>query len=532
MENNFKNLGLDEALLKGVEALGFAEATDVQAHAIPEILKNKDLIVMSKTGSGKTGAFGLPILQAVNGDKKEVQALILAPTRELAVQVESDLKDLGKFTSIKTAAIYGQHNMNTEITELKNGVQVVAGTPGRVMDHIKRKTLKTKDIQFLVLDEADRMLDMGFIDQVVQIIKSLPKKRVTLLFSATMPPEIQRICKSYMNEPVNIELETETKTVDSIEQLYYKVARNEKRTWLDNVLKLEQPDSCMIFCNTRIEVDRVCQFLHNKDYMVEALHGANNQTKRMKTINKFKDGHIQILVATDVAARGLHVEELSLVINYDLPEDRNSYVHRIGRTGRAGKSGRAISLVTSDDFMLLYEIEEHVGVLIDEAALPNQVEIKSAVDNATGKWVGVKPAPRKEKSDEDHGAYGNKKKSTGNRNNKKRVQTKHTGSKPQKSADGPKANAGEQAKSTRQTKPAQHTSSKPSTKHIKPTVVATSQDHHAHSTASAVKSDVKKQQPKPKREKKHVKGLGEIEFIVTEPKKQGILDKVKGIFKK
>lgn len=405
MENKFSQIGVCDPIVKAIEKMGgFETPTDVQAESIPKILDRKDLIVMSKTGSGKTGAFGIPILQAIEPDGKGPKALILAPTRELAVQVDHDLQQMSKHLAIKTTAVYGQHNINTEIKAMKDGASIVTGTPGRVFDHMNRRTLDTRNIEYIVLDEADRMLDMGFIDQVIAIIKKCPRNRVTLLYSATMPPEIQRICKSYMKDPITIELETETKTVDSIKQVYYRVERNEKRMQLDRLLKFHQPESCMIFCNMRVEVDRVCNFLHKQGYHVEALHGANKQASRMKTINKFKKNQIQIMVATDVAARGIHIEDLSVVINYDVPEDKNSYVHRIGRTGRAGKDGLAFSTVTSDDIMTLYEIEEHVGCLIEEVDLPTDEEVAEAVAATEIKWSTMEPPkPRKEeKRDHTH----------------------------------------------------------------------------------------------------------------------------------
>ncbi|PKM50189.1 MAG: ATP-dependent helicase [Firmicutes bacterium HGW-Firmicutes-7] len=380
MTNNFSSLGVTSSIIEAIKEMDIVTPTDVQQETIPHILKQKDLIVMSKTGSGKTGAFGIPILQSIDPKGYGPRGLILTPTRELAVQVDQDIKKMSKYLDIRTTAVYGQHDIKAEIHALKSGVSVVTGTPGRVSDHLRRKTLETKNIQFVVLDEADRMLDMGFIDQVVQIIKELPRKRVTLLFSATMPPEIQRICKSYMNQPITIELQSETKTVDTVKQVYYRVQSKEKCAQLNRLLKVEQPDRCMIFCNTRDEVDRVQVYLSRKGYITEGLHGANTQGHRMRTIQKFKEGKLKILVATDVAARGIHIEDLSLVINYDVPGDKNSYVHRIGRTARAGNSGKAITLATSEDIMSLYEIEEHVGVLLEEVELPTDAHVKECVD--------------------------------------------------------------------------------------------------------------------------------------------------------
>ncbi len=372
MNNSFNDLGISPPILKAIEDMGFETPTEVQSMAIPHILNKEDLIVMSKTGSGKTAVFGVSMLQLTDPTAPGPQGLILTPTRELAVQVDSDIKLLSKHLQHKTAVVYGQHSMNVELQALSKGVTIVTGTPGRVFDHIQHGNLVTKNIRFLVLDEADRMLDMGFLDQVVRIVRTIPKDRVTLLFSATIPTEVRRICQVYMKNPVTIEIESQTKTVDTIRQAYYRVAHNEKNTQLNRLLLVEQPESCMIFCNTKIAVDRVQAFLTRKGYSSEALHGDIPQAKRSKTIQQFKDGDFHILVATDVAARGLHIDELSLVINYDVPLEKDSYVHRIGRTGRAGNEGRAITMVTSEDIMSLYEIEEHIGAMIEEAELPSE----------------------------------------------------------------------------------------------------------------------------------------------------------------
>jgi superfamily II DNA/RNA helicase len=386
MNTSFNDLGIAPPILKALEEMGFETPTEVQSTAIPHILNNEDIIVKSKTGSGKTAVFGLSILQMTDSESIKPQGLILTPTRELAVQIDSDLKQFSKHIPHKTTVVYGQHNINTEIQALNKGVSIVTGTPGRVFDHIQHRTLHTGNIRFLVLDEADRMLDMGFLDQVVKIIRTLPKDRVTLLFSATIPPEMHKICRDYMKNPTTIEIESQTKTVDTTEQKYYRVNNNEKNTQLNNLLLAERPDSCIIFCNTRIAVDRVQSFLYRKGYACQGLHGDIPQNRRLKTIQQFKQGEFHLLVATDVAARGIHVDGLSLVINYDIPVEKDSYVHRIGRTGRAGNVGRALSLVTGDDIISLYEIEEHIGVMISEAELPTEETLKeqrSEID----KWI-------------------------------------------------------------------------------------------------------------------------------------------------
>lgn len=386
MKSSFNDLSISPPILTALAAMGFEAPTEVQSEAIPHVLNQEDLIVKAKTGSGKTAVFGVPILQMTDPGAEGPQCLILTPTRELAVQVDSDLKLMARHLKHRTAAVYGQHNMTWEVESLQKGVSIVTGTPGRVFDHIRQGNLKTKHIRFLVLDEADRMLDMGFLDQVIRIIKTVPRNRVTLLFSATIPPEIQRICRDFMKHPYTIEIESKTATVETTEQIYYRVQPNEKNTQLNRILLMERPESCMIFCNTRIKVDKVQGFLSRKGYASKALHGDIPQTKRLKTINQFKRGEFPLLIATDVAARGIHVDELSLVINYDVPLEKDGYIHRIGRTGRAGHGGRAVTLVTSDEIMSLYEIEEHIGVMISEADWPSEVEFNQYQAEAE-KWV-------------------------------------------------------------------------------------------------------------------------------------------------
>jgi len=390
MEKNFSDLGISPPILKALEEMGFEAPTEVQSKVIPHILNKEDLIVIAKTGSGKTAVFGIPILQMTDPETEGgPQALILTPTRELAVQIDNELKKISQFLTHQTTAVYGQHSLNIEIQALKKGSSIVAGTPGRVFDHIRHKNLIVKNIRFLVIDEADRMLDMGFIDQVFKIIKTLPRNRITLLFSATIPEEIQAICRGYMKQPATIEMESQTKTVDTIDQVYYRVNRNEKRTQLHNLLMVERPESCLIFCNTKIAVDHVQSFLLKKGYASQALHGDIPQGKRLKIIQQFKQGEFPILIATDIAARGIHIDDLSLVINYDVPLEKDNYVHRIGRTGRAGKVGCSITFVTGDDIMSLYAIEEHIGALIAEAELPSESEI-NACRAESEKWIREK----------------------------------------------------------------------------------------------------------------------------------------------
>lgn len=433
MKNSFNDLGITPPILKALEEMNFKTPTEVQSKAIPHILNNKDLIVKSKTGSGKTAVFGVTLLQMTDPKAEEPQGLILTPTRELAVQVSNDLKKMSKHLHHKIISVYGQHNMNLEIQDLKKGASIVTGTPGRVYDHIQQGNLKTGNIRFLVLDEADRMLDMGFLDQVVRIIKTIPQNRITLLFSATIPPKIHKICREYMKHPITIEIESQTQTVDTIHQIYYRVKKNEKNLWLNRILLIEQPESCIIFCNTRMAVDRVQGFLSHKGYACQSLHGDIPQGRRMKTMQQFKHGEFHLLVATDVAARGIHINDLALVINYDVPNEKDNYVHRIGRTGRAGNSGRAITLVTSEDIMSLYEIEEHICTMIAETELPTEAVYNERRVSAE-KWVRAnspKYAPHRSNS-----RPGEKASQDGNtRQNAYQNQDKHKSQPSRASAD-------------------------------------------------------------------------------------------------
>lgn len=426
MKNTFSELGISAPILSALREMGFETPTEVQSRAIPHALNNEDLIVRSKTGSGKTAVFGVSMLQLIDPDKDGPQGLILTPTRELAVQVDSDIKQMAKYLSHETTAVFGQHSINLEIEALSKNVSIVTGTPGRVFDHIRHKNLDTKHVRYLVLDEADRMLDMGFLDQVERIINTLPKDRITLLFSATIPPEVYNICRKYMRQPHTIEIESSTKTVDTTEQLYYRVQDNEKNSRLLRLLMLERPDSCLIFCNRRSTVDKVQSYLYRKGFASQALHGDIPQAKRLKTIQRFKQGDFHLLIATDVAARGIQIDGLSLVINYDVPLEKDGYIHRIGRTGRAGNLGRAITLVTGDDIMDLYAIEEHIGVMITEADFPPEEffkENKVSIDQ----WIQANKLRDKPRAVNSQPYTGNNKKiSRPNRQRSGKGQNKRT----------------------------------------------------------------------------------------------------------
>jgi len=358
---NFNVYKLSSELLKAVSLLNFTNPTRVQQKIIPALLEQKDVIVKSQTGSGKTAAFAIPICELVDWDENKPQALVLTPTRELAIQVKEDFFNIGRFKRLKISAIFGKSPFYNQEKELKQKTHVVVGTPGRIIDHIDKKTFDTSRIKYLVIDEADEMLDMGFIEQIEAIIASLPNERVTALLSATMPGDIEILCNKYMKDPIFADIEEQNSTADRIRQERYNIEQNEKIDLLRDITIVENPDSCIIFCNTKQMVDEVYDELANLRYDCEKIHGGMEQRDRFRVMNDFKQGGFRYLIATDVAARGIDIEDISLVINYDIPQDKESYVHRIGRTGRVNREGRAITFVSKNENKFLNEIHQYIG---------------------------------------------------------------------------------------------------------------------------------------------------------------------------
>lgn len=377
----FNEYQLSGELLKAISLLKFNSPTKVQERVIPAILNRKDIIVKSQTGSGKTASFAIPICELLDWDDNKPQVLVLTPTRELAVQVREDVFHIGRFKRIKVAAIYGKHPFHVQEKELKQKTHVVVGTPGRVIDHIERGTLDTSKIKYLVLDEADEMLNMGFSEQIETIITSLPHERVNILLSATIPQDIQGLCSKIMVDPIFVEIEDQNPAAQRIVQERYHVAQTEKLQLLRDLTTVENPDSCMIFCNTRQTVDAVCAELAKLNYSCEKLHGGLEQRDRLSVIEDFKRGFFRYLCATDVAARGLDIEDITLVINYDIPHDRESYVHRIGRTGRLDKLGKAITFVTRNEDQFLKEIHDYIGQEIPLKAGPDEKMVQQLKNN-------------------------------------------------------------------------------------------------------------------------------------------------------
>lgn len=398
-KRSFNDYKLSEEIANALDGLEYDIPTEVQTRVIPLALEKKDLIVKAQTGSGKTAAYGIPICELIDWMENKPQALILTPTRELAVQVKEDITNIGRFKRIKAAAIYGRHPFAIQKTELKQKTHVVVGTPGRVMDHIEKGTLALSQISYLVIDEADKMLNMGFIDQVVDIIKELPNDRVTMLFSATMPEAVKNLSLNYMKEPINIDINEEGITTAEIDHSLYKAFEGDKFELLTDVTVVENPDSCIIFCRTKDRVDMVCDRLVTMGYPCDKIHGGMEQDDRLAAMKHFKRGDFRYLVATDVAARGIDVENITLVINYDIPMEKESYVHRTGRTGRAGLKGKAITFVAPSEKRYLHDIEELIGFEIPEITKPYK-EVVAEHQSAFDDKINAKPQRKKMKSDQ------------------------------------------------------------------------------------------------------------------------------------
>ena len=392
----FEDLDLNPQILRAIKEMGFEEATPIQAQSIPAVMSGRDVIGQAQTGTGKTASFGIPLLHKVDPKLKKTQALILCPTRELAIQVSNELHNLAKYMhGIKILPIYGGQEIGKQIRSLKGGVQIIVGTPGRVMDHMRRKTVKMDHIHTVVLDEADEMLNMGFIDQVRDIINTLNKNRQTMLFSATIPEEIISLCNMYMKNPINIEIKSQKLITDNIKHELYRFEEFYKLDNLSKLLISEAPETAVIFCKTKENVDKVFENLNKKGYSVNKIHGGMLQKDRLDVMDKFKRGNFRVLVATDVAARGIDVEGITHVINYDLPVEKEAYVHRIGRTGRAGASGKAISFVNQYEDGLLDMIQEYIGFKIPVSSeLP---EVNSEKRNESIKLLKSKPKMKREK---------------------------------------------------------------------------------------------------------------------------------------
>ena len=366
---NFEDLGLDPRIMQGIADLGFETPMPIQAKAIPIAMAGQDIFGQAQTGTGKTAAFGLPILQKIR-PKEGHQALIICPTRELAVQVSQELTRLSRHLSLMVVPIYGGQSIEHQIRILRKGPEVVVGTPGRLLDHMNRRTLRLDTITTLVLDEADEMLDMGFVEDIRAIIKATPPERQTMMFSATLPPEVTNLAKEFMNDPQSVHIARSGTTVALTEQRYYEVNPRQKVETLCRLLDVESPEAGIIFCRTKQGTAELARELLERGYTVDALHGDLSQRERDSAMNRFRTGISELLVATDVAARGLDISNVTHVINFDIPQDPDTYVHRIGRTGRAGKEGIAITLVTPREIKQLRFIENGIRKKIARHDIP------------------------------------------------------------------------------------------------------------------------------------------------------------------
>ena len=372
----FEDLNLSDAILRAVTDMGFEAASPIQAQAIPAQLEGRDMIGQAQTGTGKTAAFGIPLLQKIDPENKKLQAIVLLPTRELAIQVAEEIRRLAKFMhGIKVLPVYGGQDIVRQIRSLKDGVQVVIGTPGRVMDHMRRKTIRVDHVYTAVLDEADEMLNMGFLEDMETILSQLPETRQTVMFSATMPPAIADIARKFLQDPVMVRVVKKELTVPKVTQYYYEVKPKNKVEVLCRLLDLYSPKLSVVFCNTKKGVDELVLALQGRGYFAEGLHGDLKQEQRDRVMNGFRNGRTEVLVATDVAARGIDVDDVEAVFNYDIPQDDEYYVHRIGRTGRAGREGKAFSLVVGKEVYKLRDIQRYCKTKIIPQAIPSLDDI-------------------------------------------------------------------------------------------------------------------------------------------------------------
>lgn len=364
---SFKNLELTQPILDALDAQGYTNPTPIQKQAIPLVLQGRDLLGVAQTGTGKTAAFGIPILQLLNNtrsSKRGIRALILTPTRELAIQIEESLTAYGKFTNLKHAVIFGGVSQVSQVQKIKQGVDILVATPGRLLDLINQRHIDLRQLEIFVLDEADRMLDMGFIHDVKKVIKELPAKRQTLFFSATMPEEIQSLSNMMLKNPARVEVTPASSTVDKIEQRIYFTNKPDKRKLLLHLLESNGISNALVFTRTKHGADKVARFLDKAKIKSAAIHGNKSQNSRQNALKNFKNGNLNVLVATDIAARGIDIDELSHVFNFDLPNVPETYVHRIGRTGRAGNEGIAISFCAAEERKELKDIEKLADIKI------------------------------------------------------------------------------------------------------------------------------------------------------------------------
>ena len=374
----FEELQINERILKAIEDMGFEEASPIQAKSIPVIMEGRDVVGQAQTGTGKTAAYSIPLLQKIDPEIKKVQAIVLCPTRELAVQVAEEIRKLAKYMSdVKVLPVYGGQEIVRQIKSLKTGVQIVVGTPGRVMDHMRRKTVKFDNVSMVVLDEADEMLDMGFREDMETILTDTPEERQTVMFSATMAKPIMEIARTFQHDAEVVKVVRKELTVENIEQYYYEVRQKNKNEVLCRLIDIYNPRLSVVFCNTKRQVDDLISELKGRGYFADGIHGDMKQAQRDRVMADFRSGKTEILIATDVAARGIDVDDVDIVFNYDLPQDEEYYVHRIGRTGRAGREGLALSFVSGKEVYKLKDIEHYCKTKIKAKPIPSLDDVKN-----------------------------------------------------------------------------------------------------------------------------------------------------------
>ncbi|PKM64781.1 MAG: RNA helicase [Firmicutes bacterium HGW-Firmicutes-20] len=383
MKSTFESFGLSEQIQRSIELLGYHQPTEVQSVLIESMIEGNDVVIQSQTGSGKTAAFAIPICDNIDFDLNKPQALIIAPTRELALQIKEDVFHIGRFKRVKVSVLFGKFPYEVQVKELKQKTHIVVGTPGRILDHIKRGTLDVSELKFLIIDEADEMFKLGFLADMNQIIKKLPVKRQTVLLSATIPDQIQELISFAIRNPKFIKIDEESNVLDRITQYKLSVVEQAKLRVTREILMTLQPDSCMIFCNLKATVDDIFEYFTDMKFPIQRLHGGMEQNDRTQIIKAFKQGSFRFLVATDVAARGLDIDQVSLIINFDIPLEAEIYVHRIGRTGRFDQMGKAITFVTTNQGRFLRNIEDFTGVRMEMLQLPDKETLQNAhIDSA------------------------------------------------------------------------------------------------------------------------------------------------------
>ena len=377
MINKFEEFNLDKNIIKGLNNLKYKEPSKVQSEVIPYLLNKKDVIVKSKTGSGKTASFAIPLCEKIDIENNSVQGLIIAPTRELALQIKEEIQNIGRIKKVRCSAIFGKQPLKEQIVELKQRVHIVVATPGRIIDHIGRGSINLNNIKYFIIDEADKMLNKGFVDDMESILNKLPKETCKGMFSATIDDSINKVCDKYMINPAMVEVENDSNKIKKqISEYYIKAEKDDKYETLKNVIYSQCPNSLIIFANTRDKVDQIYKKMKKDKFLVNEIHGDMSQDKRLFIIKDFKENKFNILVSSDITSRGIHIDDISLVINYEVPRDKENYVHRIGRTGRVDKLGKAITLVSSNEEKYLNDIENYTENKIEEITEINNIKIE------------------------------------------------------------------------------------------------------------------------------------------------------------